>query len=190
MSSTPWLVRHARKTPGDRLLLAGFACADPSVAWQVEVESFVREQLFDWRFDPHARGQDPRLLLAFERRRNALVGLAAHERTTLVAKNGRSFAATKLEVVAVALAWQGRTFAGGVRASDVVMSAAMSDVRARVPRRAARVLALVHEDNVRSLELCRRHGFVEELSRPVDLPRYRRLITRHDDRSPPPRRGR
>lgn len=189
MSSTPWLVRHARKTPGDRLLLAGLACADPSVPWQVEVESFVREQVFDWRFDPHARGQDPRLLLVFERRSNALVGLAAHERTTLVAKNGASFPATKLEVVALALAWQGRTFPSRVRASDVVMSAAMVDVRARVPPRDARVLAVVHEANVRSLDLCRRHWFVEELSRPVDLPHYRRLITRHSDGSPTRRRS-
>ncbi|MBL8924019.1 MAG: hypothetical protein JNJ54_34500 [Myxococcaceae bacterium] len=178
MSSAPWLVRLARATRRDRLLLAGFVCADPLVPWQVEVESFVREQLFDWRFDPHARGQDPRLLLVFERRSRTLVGVAAHERITLVART-TFIPATQLEVIAVAHVWQGRRFKSGVRASDVVMSAVLSDVRARVPPRDARVLAVVHEENVRSIELCRRHGFVEELSRPVDLPQYRRLITRH-----------
>jgi len=94
--------------------------------------------------------------------------------------NGR-FPATKLEVVAVATAWQGRRFEEGAvdrpRVSDVVMSAVMTDVSARVPPRDARVFAVVHEENSRSLALCRRYGLVLEMTRPD--PSYRRLVTDH-----------
>jgi hypothetical protein len=55
------------------------------------------------------------------------------------------------------------------------MSAAMTDIRARVPARDAHVFALVHENNVRSRALCRRYGLVVAMSR-VD-PSYIRLIT-------------
>jgi hypothetical protein len=80
-------------------------------------------------------------------------------------------------VVAIARAWQGRRFHSGERASDVLMSAVMSDVSARVPPRDARVFAVLHEDNARSLALCRRYGLVEEMSRPH--PHYRRVVTAH-----------
>jgi hypothetical protein len=179
MSVPAWVIRPARNTKRDRALLASFRCADPSVDWQVDVESFVRETLFDWAFDPLAKAQDPRLLLIFERKSKRLVGLAAHERTSMTRQEGAPFAATKLEVIAVALEWQGRKFASGERASDVVMSAALTDVVARVPPRHARVFAVVHEENVRSIALCQRHGLLEELSRPDALRRYRRLVTAH-----------
>lgn len=97
--------------------------------------------------------RDPRLLLVFEKKTNALVGLAAHERTTLQFREEPPFAATKLELVAVALSWQGKHFKGGTRVSDVVMAAVMRDVIDRVPRRDARVFAVVHEDNARSTAL-------------------------------------
>ena len=54
-------------------------------------------------------------------------------------------------------------------------AAIMADVAARVPPRDARVLAVVHQDNARSLALCHRYGLTEELTRPH--PSYRRLIT-------------
>jgi RimJ/RimL family protein N-acetyltransferase len=57
------------------------------------------------------------------------------------------------------------------------MSAAMTDISARVPPRDARVYAIVHEDNRRSIALCRRHGLTEEMSRPH--PSYRRVVTPH-----------
>jgi hypothetical protein len=75
--------------------------------------------------------------------------------------------------------WQRRTFTNGERASDVLMSGVMTDVVARVPPRFARVMAVVHEDNLRSIKLCRKHGFTEELSRAEQLPSYRRLLTAH-----------
>ncbi len=59
------------------------------------------------------------------------------------------------------------------------MSAAMTDISTRVPPRDARVFAVVHEDNVRSIALCKRHGLVAEMSRATDLSRYRRLVTAH-----------
>lgn len=65
----------------------------------------------------------------------------------------------------------------GERASDILMSAVMTDVSARVPLRDARVYAIVHEDNHRSIALCRRHGLTEEMSRPH--PSHRRIVTPH-----------
>jgi hypothetical protein len=174
----PWRVRPAAQR--DQKVLAAFRCADPAVSWQVEVEVFIQRDVLKWALDPLAADADPRLLLVFDRRSSELAGMAAHERQTLSGPGG-SFPATKLEVVAVATTWQGRRFeegtAGGPRVSDVVMSALMADVSERVPPRDARVFAVVHEDNVRSLALCRRYGLVQEMSRPD--PSYRRLVTDH-----------
>ena len=172
MTRAGWSIRPGK--PGDRELLASFACADAAVRWQVEVEQFIHRQLTDWAFDPHADDGDPRLLLAFTQAGD-LFGVAAHERVLLQAGDGTSFPATKLEVVGVALKWQGHSFPAGERASDVLMSAVMADVSARVPPRDARVCAIVHEDNHRSLALCHRHGLIEEMSRPH--PSYRRIVT-------------
>ena len=166
-----WRVRSARKA--DRGVLQAFSCASTREPWEVEVEQYIRERLFDWAFEPLAQRQDPRLLLVFDRKE--LVALAAHERCTLQHGDDPPFAATKLEVVAVARAWHGRRFPTGERASDVVMAALMTDVKKRVPRRDARVFAVVHEENLKSLALCRRHGLTKELSRPH--PAYRRLMT-------------
>jgi hypothetical protein len=156
-----------------------FACADPAVRWQAEVEQFIQTQLTDWAFDPHAGDGDPRLLLAFTGSGD-LFGVAAHERVALTAGDGTRFPATKLEVVGVALKWQGRSLPSGERASDVLMSALMADVSSRVPPRDARVYAIVHEDNHRSLAVRRRHGLTEEMSRPH--PSYRRIVTPHRGR--------
>jgi hypothetical protein len=119
----------------------------------------------------------PRLLLVFERVSGKLIGVAAHERTVLVDPQGKTIDATKLEVVAVRLDWQGRKFSSGERVSDVVMSAALADISSRVPARDARVFAVIHERNERSLRLCRRHGLTQEMSRPS--PEYRRVVTPH-----------
>ncbi|MCC6993529.1 MAG: hypothetical protein IT370_02755 [Deltaproteobacteria bacterium] len=155
-------------------MLRQFRCANPGVPWEVEVERHVQEDLIDWALEPLARSQDPRVLLVFDRQSGELVGVAAHERVHF--RDGqRRYAATKLHVTAVALGWQGRRFETGQRASDVVMVAVMTDVSQRVPRRDARVYAIVHQENLRSIRLCQRHGLLEELSRPD--PSYRRLVT-------------
>jgi hypothetical protein len=130
MTETGWHIHLG--SPGDRELLASFACADPAVRWQAEVEQFIQAQLTDWAFDPHAGAGDPRLLLALTTAGD-LFGVAAHERVTPRAGDGTSFPATKLEVLGVALKWQGRSFPTGERASDVLMSAVMTDVSSRVP---------------------------------------------------------
>jgi hypothetical protein len=174
MTAAGWRIRPG--IPDDRKLLAAFDCADPAVRWQAEVEQFIQAQLTDWAFDPHAHTADPRLLLAFTAEGD-LFGVAAHEQVTLRAGDGTSFPATKLEVIGVTLEFQGRAFPTGERASDVLMSAVMTDVSSRVPPRDARVYAIVHEDNHRSLAICRRHGLTEEMSRPH--PSYRRLVTPH-----------
>ena len=174
---TAWRIRPG--LPGDRALLGAFSCAKPGITWQVEVEEFIARDLCDWAFAPGAADDDPRLLLTFESDSGDLIGLAAHERAALRGPDG-DFYATRLQVVAVAAPWQGRRFPTGERASDVVMSAAMVDISARVPPRYARVFAVVHEENAASIALCRRHGFIEEMS-PAQDPSYRRLITAHRD---------
>jgi hypothetical protein len=177
MTGAGWHIRPGN--PEVREMLASFACADPAVRWQAEVEQFIQAQLTAWAFDPHADDGDPRLLLAFTTTGD-LFGVAAHERVTLQASDGSRFPATKLEVVGVARKWQGRSFPTGERASDVLMSAVMTDVSSRVPPRDARVFAIVHEDSHRSLAVCRRHGLTEEMSRPH--PSYRRIVTPHKER--------
>ncbi|MFI7517037.1 hypothetical protein ACIBVK_26445 [Micromonospora echinofusca] len=175
MTQPEWRIRTAQAR--DRDLLASFICADPVVNWQVEVEQFIRKHLLDgWALAPGAVDDDPRLLLAFTAT-GELFGVAAHERQFLQGGSGVRFAATKLEVAAVSKPWQGRRFGSGARASDVLMSAVMTDVASRVPPRDARVFAIIHEDNHRSLALCRRHGLVQEMTRPH--PEYRRLVTAH-----------
>jgi hypothetical protein len=129
-------------------------------------------------FDPRAADNDPRLLLAFDTT-GTLFGVAAHERVLLESPTAR-FAATKLEVAAVAIGWQGRHLPSGDRASDVLMSAVMADISARIPPRDARIFAVIHQANHRSLGLCRRHGLTEELSRAH--PEYRRFVTAHRPR--------
>ena len=96
MTETGWHIRLG--SPGDRELLASFACADLAVRWQTEVEQFIQTQLTDWALDPHADAGDLRLLLAFTVAGD-LFGVAAHERVILRAGDGTSFPATKLEVV-------------------------------------------------------------------------------------------
>jgi hypothetical protein len=85
------------------------------------------------------------------------------------------FDATKLYVAALDKDWQGKRLRSGERASDVLMNALLIDVRNRVPKRDARIFALVHEDNLRSIALCKRHGLTQEMSR--QSPQYRSLIT-------------
>jgi hypothetical protein len=114
-------------------------------------------------------------LLLLDRNGGELVGLAAHAKTALRYGDNLPFAATKLEVAALSNKWQGKKLSSGERASDVLMSALLADVRARVPKRDARIFGVVHEDNSRSIALCKRHGLTQELTRPS--PAYRRLIT-------------
>ena len=175
MSRPEWQLRPAH--PQDRALIKRFACAAPTVPWEREAEHFIQHGLCDWAFDTFARKNDPRLLLLFHRKSGELVGVAAHERTELRYGRTQPFAATKLEVVAIARKWQGQRFKSGDRVSDVLLSAVMTDVAARVPPRHARVFAIAHEKNVRSIAALVRHGLVEELSR-VD-PSHRRLVTPH-----------
>jgi len=170
-----WLIRPARAS--DRPRLSRFRCASHARPWEAEVEEFVRAHVLDWALDPLAQDNDPRLLLLFDRRLKKLVGAAAHERTTLGAPNIPAFAATKLQVVAVAASWQGRTFPGGQRASDVLMSAALTDVAQRVPPRDARVFAVVHNQNARSVALCHRFGLIHDMA--SEDPAYRALVTDH-----------
>jgi len=178
VSSTALKLRSIRNTTTDRARLAAFKCADPSIAWQAEVENFVQDELFEWRYAPLAQEDDPRVLLLLNG--EELIGVAAHEKIR-VQSNGVMLHASQLQVVAIATDWQGLANDDGQRVSDILMSGVMTDITARVPPRFARVMAVVHRDNQRSLRLCERYGFTEELSDPEELPEYRRLLTAHRD---------
>jgi len=175
MSEPDWRIRSGGLA--DRGLLSSFDCANPAVEFEVEVGQFIRTQLIDWACAPGAAGDDPRLLLALIRATGELFGVAAHERARFQGSDGNVFNATKLEVAAVATPWQGYRFHTGERTSDVLMSAVMTDIYARVPPRDSRVFGIVHKDNHRSIALCRRYGLVEEMSSPD--PNYLRLVTAH-----------
>lgn len=178
MSEPPWLVRSA--TPDDATMLAAFGCATSTARWDVEVEDEIASgRLLAWWSDPSAADWDPRLLLLIERESGDLVGVAAHERETLLDADGTELAGTHLHVVALSTSWHGRGFASGEKASDVLMSALMQDVKDRVPPRWARVYAIVHEDNPRGLGLCARFGLTVDM--PRSHPNYRRIITERQD---------
>lgn len=176
--TTAWRIRVAHEA--DTELLADFRCANPGVVWEEEAEEFIRKQLMMWALAPAAQEDDPRVLLTVGSSDGALLAVGAHERIMLRDEaSGRALLASKIEVVAVATAWQGRRIGSSpgfeARVSDVVMSALLADIEARVPPRDARVMAVVHEQNVRSIAVCRRFGLTLDLGRPH--PAYRRLIT-------------
>jgi len=168
-----WKIRPAQ--PSDRPTVSGFSCATSTDEWDVEVETVIRTRIVDWAFKPDPRVIDPRLLLVFARAKEELIGVAAHLSADLVGGDGNDIPASRLHVVALASKWHGRRFGSGERASDVVMSAAIVDVDARAPPRNERIYGVVHKDNVRSIAVCKRHGFTEEMSSPD--PDYRRLMT-------------
>lgn len=174
MGKALWRIRAARKS--DRARLERFQCARDNSREQAEVDEFIRHEVLDWALEPLAQDGDPRLLLLFDGEGN-LIGVAAHERRVLQAPDGETFFATKLEVVALSRAWQGKAFSDGTRASEVLMSAVMKDVSTRVPPRDARVFAFVHEGNKASIKLLKRHGLVHEMGRLDEA--YLRLITEH-----------
>ncbi len=175
MNDLQWLVRPA--VASDRAALQAFSCAQPGAPWEEEVEAFVRDRLWEWASDPRAKSNDPRLLLLLESATGNLLGVAAHEKIVLLGPGKKEFAASRLHLLAIVRDWQGRRFGSGERVSDVMFSAALKDITDRVPPRHARVFAVVHEKNERSLKACRRHGFTEELDRVS--PAYRRLLTAH-----------
>jgi hypothetical protein len=107
-----WKVRAA--TSADRTLLTSFDCVGTGAVWEREVQDFIQRHLLDWAFDPHAQDGDPRLLLVLTTAAGELVAVGAHERVILAdAVSGERLAATKIEVVAVAKAWQGNASTPG-----------------------------------------------------------------------------
>ena len=174
-ATAPWSVRTVRA--GDKTRLAGFICADATVAWEREVEEYVQRGLLAWVSEPRAVANDPRALLLLARTSGDLIGVAAHERAEVHVPQTGTVIATRLEVVAIAKQWQGQRLGGTAdpKASDVLMSAIMRDIQTRPNARSNLVFATVHQANVRSLAMCRRFGLVREMSKPnAD---YVRLIT-------------
>jgi hypothetical protein len=176
MTLPAWQVRVA--TENDRALLTRFRCASGEEPWEREVELEIQNYLLDWALEKGAAADKPTILLVFDRASGDLVGVTAHERQCLGTNALDKVAATKLHLAAVARKWQGRTFSSGERVSHVVMSAALTDIATHVPPRDPRVFAIVHEDNAKSLALCKRFRLVKELQR--SHPQYLVLATEHE----------
>jgi hypothetical protein len=175
MTSPAWQVRVA--TEDDRARLTRFRCASGEEPWEREVEVQIRDYLLDWALEKGAAADKPTILLVFDAASGDLVGVAAHERQFLGTNALDKVAATKIHLAAVAKKWQGKTFSSGERVSHVVMNAVLTDIATHVPPRDPRVFAIVHEDNAKSLALCKRFRLVKELLRLH--PRYLVLATEH-----------
>ena len=174
MTSLTWQVRVA--TEKDRALLTGFRCASKE-PWERDVEVEIQNHLLDWALAEGAAADDPTILLVFDASSRVLVGVAAHERQFIGTNALDKVPATKIYLAAVSSKWQGRKFSSGDQVSHVVMSAVLTDIATRVPPRDPRIFAIVHEQNTRSLALCKRFGLVKELQR--SNPSYVILVTHH-----------
>lgn len=163
MTAPAWRVRIA--TEDDRALLTRFRCASSNASWEQELEVEIRNNLVDWALAPGAAADKPTILLVFGAASGDLVAVAAHERQFLGTSALDKVAATKIHLAAVAKKWQGKAFSSGERVSHVMMNAVLTDIATHVPPRDPRVFAIVHEDNARSLALCKRFQLVKELLR-------------------------
>lgn len=123
----------------------------------------MREGLIDWAFDPLAAKAKPRIVIVQARQSDAIVGVVAHESARLGIHGGATVEATQLVLIALARRWQGKAFTTGERASDVLMSAAITDIQAVRPPRSGRVFAKIHRQNLRSIALCARYGLTHPL---------------------------
>lgn len=154
-----FVVREA--AAADAELLATFACS--TGAWfEDEVEAFVRERALPAALRPGS-GHRLRLVLDDER----LAACFAHhpERLVVAAERGtpaRPLEATRLQLVALSLADQGRRLDDGRRISDLVMASCIADA---IEHRSSAILtAIVARDNLRSLALCQRHGLRSQVA--------------------------
>ncbi len=110
-----------------------------------------------------------RLLIVFDNDR--LVCCMAHQGELLVSADGPTLRpAARLQLLAIAVADQGRKLEDGTRLSDVVMASLIAD--ALETRALAVMTAIVALDNLRSVALCRRHGLRSQV--PYDA-RHARL---------------
>lgn len=156
-----WTFRVGQSQDCDAL--SRFRCSGPnSKIWDIEVERFIQESLCDWVF----AAEDAQMIL-MEDSKGTLTGVAAYQEISIM-KSLMPLKATELTLVALGNETQGKTSSDGKRASDLLMSAVLTDINTHIPPRSHHVFATVHKDNVRSLTLCRRHNLTRELSSPSE----------------------
>lgn len=147
------IVRPARAE--DAPTLRAFRCSSGS-DFEAEVERFIRDDALRWALAPQSLY---RLLVVIEDKR--LIGCFAHHPEALVRKDGAILMATRLQVLALSLADQGRRLDKGQRLSDAVMDTLIVDA---LTTRDSHVLsAIVARENVRSMALCERHGLRSQI---------------------------
>lgn len=148
-------VREAAEA--DTHLLAAFSCCSHRPRnYQVEVESYIRSNLWDWVNAPEAQHDDPRLLLVVAENGD-LIAVGAHEIKRHHELTG-SPRVRWIELVAVATPYQGKRSPDGNRYSDIMLSAVLTDIDNR-RRDDIGVRGRVHYDNLPSLRLLNRFGF-------------------------------
>jgi hypothetical protein len=151
------VVRPASERDGPAL--GAFRCSTGH-AFEQEVEDFVRQKALRLALWPEA---DYRLLLVLDDER--IAGCAAHHRDALLLVD-RTIVATRLSLLALARADQGRRLEDGRRLSDLVMSTLIVD--ALKTRESDVLTAIVARDNLRSIRLCERNGLRSQIRYDVD----------------------
>lgn len=143
---------------GDETFLGSFRCATASVAWEVEVERWIRNESDHWVTDATFADMDRRLLLLFEPS-GSIAGVVAHElKDAIQPGTEESFFVRLVTAIAVSSAWQSNSIPRNGKVSDVLLATALSDIATRPPA-VPFISALIHIDNVRSSNLFTRHGF-------------------------------
>lgn len=138
--------------------LLSFCCwsGDPHEVWIHEVEEYVRRIALRTTFRT----------LVFRSRGGELAGVSAFDRADVRLAGRRRTAAWRLEVVALALPWQGRWVNADIEGCPSPMKAAEFVLRKTYERmlqidaRRVAVVARVHDDNRASMKTCERVGLV------------------------------
>jgi hypothetical protein len=148
-------VRDAHKRK-DRHLLLGFRCwsGDEDETWVLEVEEYIR--LIALRTAER--------VLLFEPAEGQVAGVTAFGRQEISPSGTRRVPGWRLEVVALALAWQGKSVVAAIagcaprmKASEYLLRATFRRMR-ELDRRRRLVVARVHDGNVASMVAAARVG--------------------------------
>lgn len=148
---------------GDWATVERLSCATSNQQWDVEVESFIRTGLRPWMDVSIECGDEPRVLVILDEEPAVIVGIGAHAKSEL-RDSGFEVAARRLQVAALNVEAQGGSDAEGNRYSSMLISALIQDAQEVDP--GARIYALVHRDNARSLGMLARAGLVRTVVMP------------------------
>lgn len=135
----------------DEDLLSAFRCST-GPWYEEEVENYIRSHAFR---EAVARPTNYRLLVVLDEGR--LVACAAHHPEGLLRPDSTLILGQRLQLAAISVTDQGRSFGDGSKLSDLLMEIAIRDALDQ-PWGAGVVTGLVARDNLRSAAVCERAG--------------------------------